>query len=233
MLTIEDVMDVMTFVGRNTVPAGGQRALAPDEHAARAADWLQVLAAMGIDREQLQRAAATCIAGSRWRPELADIVAALRGPAATPKGVEAVAAEDLAALDRWAGVVAGMGGVLPDWSAIRAAVADTSRATRARSIFGDTARVDRIADAVYRLGGWPAVVRARTGERIPGSDPWRDYGFSWRTLYGGTEAAPAAAQMLASHAAQAIGNREEPRQLTDREAQAFQAELAARLGRRA
>lgn len=231
MLTIEDVLAVLRRIARHTVPATGQRELSDELAAERALDWLQILQSMGVDPDALRAAAARCVATSKWRPEIADIVAALRGPEASRLGTEAVAAEDLAALDRWADVVASMGGVVPEWSAVRAAVSDPSRPTRALAVFGDVARVDRITAAVMRLGGWGAVVRARTGERLPGSDPWRDYGFAWRSLYAGTDTAEPSARMLTGHATRALGDQGPPA-LTDREATAIQAELARRLAGR-
>lgn len=230
-LTPAHVLSVLTTIGRHTVPAAGQRELNAEALNERAADWWMILSGMGVGCADLSAAASRCIASSRWRPEIADIVAALRGPEASRQGTEAIAAEDLAALDRWADVVASMGGVVPEWSAVRAAVSDPSRPTRALVVFGDPARVDRIAAAVMRLGGWSAVVRARTGERLPGSDPWRDYGFAWRSLYAGTDTAEPSARMLTGHATRALGDQGPPA-LTDREATTLQAELAHRLARR-
>ena len=158
-------------------------------------------------------------------------MAALRGPEPTQRGGDAIAAEALAALERWADVVASTGGVVPEWSAVRAAVEDVSRPTRARQCFRDVEQVDRVASAVQRLGGWGALTRARIGERIPGSDPWRDYGFAWRSLYGGTESAEPSARMLTGHAQRALGDQGPP-QLTDGDVGRLQADLARRLAMR-
>lgn len=207
-LDLDTVVDLLMLLDRHTVPAGGQRALSAADRAERAADWLLMLDDEGVTAEQLIGAVRACIRGSRWRPELADIMAHIT-PTATREDVATTAMGDLAyLLDGYR--VCGSIDALDELE--RAILPNEGQPLMARPVVTDVQIPDkfmprfttterrrtyppcpadladrhrRIRAALGRIGGLGAVREAmRAGER-PGDSQraLEGLGHTWRSVY--------------------------------------------------
>ena len=200
----EFVIDLMKVIERNTVPANGQRALSVAEQTERVADWIVILQAQGVSEEDFKRAALAAITSSKWRPELADILAHI-APPASREDIAATAADDLAYLlagYRLCGSIDEIGAltdaILPaEGQPLRTRPVISEVVVPNRFGLGHTvkqatfayppcpadlaARHDRIRAALGRIGGLEEVRRVMRAE-----DDGRalaGLGHSWRAVY--------------------------------------------------